>query len=139
MKLTVTKPTEIEASIIRIVASVNYGEEDIPNNFPLRVGDTWTASVAIDTGKILDWPESAYGKKWEFAMKVTDSGCYYLLGGEYPHLKELAKLENDYVPSCVPGEYGDYIDLKIGADGVIKNWHVNSKNIRQSFFRNDND
>ena len=37
MKVTIQVPKEIEVSYIIIDVPVEYGEEDIPNDFPLRV------------------------------------------------------------------------------------------------------
>ncbi len=52
-------------------------------------------------------------------MKVCDQGIYRLLQGG----KEVCSIVQDYVPNnLIPGEYGDYIDLDIGADGAILNW-----------------
>jgi hypothetical protein len=95
---------------------VRYQEEDIPNDFPLRQGDMWDATVDIDTGKIQNWPQ---GKTGDMHMKVCDGGTYTLLDKDGKSLAEIA----DYIPnSVVPGEYGDYIELKIDATGTITNW-----------------
>jgi hypothetical protein len=115
MKTTIKRPVEIEISHVLIKAPVRYEEEDIPNDFPLRKGDMWTAKVNIDTGQIEGWPK---GKDGYLHMKVTDSGSYSLLR---PDGTEAALLE-DYVPGVVPGESGDYIILEINTDGVITNW-----------------
>lgn len=117
MKLIVKRPVEIEVSHILIAVAVRYEEEDIPNDFPLRDGDIWRAKVEIDTGKIEGWPQ---GKTGDMHMKVCDEGTYTLLS---PAGNEIAKLENEYVPNdVVPGEDGDYIELKIDENGVITNW-----------------
>lgn len=56
--------------------------------------------------------------KAEARTKVADAAA--------PDFGVLATLENEYVPNgIVPGEYGDYIDLKINADGIITNWPKN--------------
>lgn len=116
MKVTVPTTKEIEIKHIYIEAPVRYGDEDIPYDFPLRVGDMWRAKVEIDTGKIVDWP---IGRTAYMHMKVTDSGAYTLLddGGAV-----VAKREQKYVPDVIPGEYGDYIELTIDANGIITNW-----------------
>ncbi len=68
---------------------------------------------------IEDWPE---GYAFDVYMKVCDGGCYYLLGEKE---KVLAAIVEDYVPhSIIPGDYGDYVDLKIDGSGRIKNWKV---------------
>lgn len=117
MKAKVMMEVEVEATEIEMVLAVRYGEEDIPNEFPGRKGDTLTLSVEIDTGKIAAWPE-----QWTAAnihMKVCDEGTYTLYSPDGTLIK---RLEGEYVPhGLVPGEYGDYVDLKI-ADGIITNW-----------------
>jgi hypothetical protein len=77
----------------------------------------WNATIEIDTGIIVGWPQGTSG---EFYMKVCDEGTYTLLdyGGN-----EIAKIENGYVPNGIlPGEYGDYLGLNIDTTGRITNW-----------------
>lgn len=117
MKATVFVEQEIEIAAIRIAVAVRYEEEDIPNEFPMRKGEMWEAVVEMDTGKIVGWPA---GKSGDMYMKVCDNGTYTLIGksGEAISIRE-----SDYVPhGVVPGEYGDYVDLKINSDGIITNW-----------------
>lgn len=48
----------------------------------------------------------------EFSFKVTDI-----------HSQVIVEQEDGYVPSFFPGEYGDYVDLKIDVrTGQIINW-----------------
>jgi hypothetical protein len=130
MKLTVNKPCEIEAIAIKCEMAVRYDEEDIPNDFPLRNGDMWDGTIDIDTGIIRNWPE---GKSGELSMKVCDEGTYTLLG---VNDEVLAKRENNYVPSCVPEQYGDYVEFSIDETGKIFNWsdYCTPENIVESFF-----
>ena len=112
-------PTTIEVNITHVLVNlpVRYDEEDIPNDFPLREGDMWNAKIEIDTGKIEGWP---LGRTGEFYMKVVDGGTYRLLDDKGA---VVAAIEQDYVPhGVIPGEYGDYVDFKIDAGGVIANW-----------------
>ena len=116
MKIETLIRTEVDVATIRIQVAVRCDEEDIPNDFPLRKGDMWEATVDVDTGQIKDWPK---GKSGDLQMKVCDSGTYTLFDREGKQLSE----RQDYVPNgVVPGEYGDYIDLKINSDGIITNW-----------------
>ena len=117
MKLKVKIEQEVEISTVHIEVAVRYEEEDIPNDFPLRKDDLWIADVDIDTGRIKDWP---IGKSGRLSMKVCDEGTYTLLDKTG---KIIATRAQDYVPNdLIPGEYGDYIDLKIDAQGFITNW-----------------
>lgn len=117
MKTKIKIEQEVEIALVRIQVAVRYEEEDIPNDFPLRSGDMWKALVEMDTGLIRGWPK---GKTGDLYMKVCECGTYTLMdsGGN-----EIAEIMNDYVPhGVVPGSCGDYIDLKINADGIITNW-----------------
>ena len=117
MKTTVLKRCEIEINTVRIVVPVRYGEEQIPNNFPRRSGDLWEAFIDIDSGEIAGWPRGVSGR---LSLKVCDEGVYTLLDEEG---LLVAERHQDYVPhGVVPGRYGDYIDLDIDHDGVIRNW-----------------
>lgn len=132
MKHTVKRPQEIEIKFLDINIPVRYEEEDIPNDFPLRNGDQWQAVIDIDTGKIEAWPE---GKTGEFYMKVCDQGCYRLLDAER---QEVACINEDYVPhGLVPGEYGDYVEMKIDATGTITNWPKSIDIDLSEFFGSD--
>lgn len=112
-------PTTIEVNITHVLVNlpVRYGEEDIPNDFPLREGDMWNAKIDIDTGKIDGWPQ---GKTGGFYMKVVDMGTYRLIDINGAIVGEVVE---DYVPhGVIPGEYGDYVDFDIDENGVITNW-----------------
>ena len=127
MKITVNKPVEIEVDAIRVELPVRYGTENIPGDFPLRVGDTWRGTIDIATGKIREWPE---GQSGEMSMKVCDMGIYQLLSGD----EEVGCINENYVPDCIPGRYGDYVDFEIDANGVITNWNTDAKEVASSFF-----
>ena len=131
MKLTVLKPTEIEVDAIRCVLDVRYGEEDMPADYPHRRDNVWDVTIDLETGQIRDWPKGV--EPLDLGMKVTDCGNYYLLSGKTP----VACLEDDYVPRCVPGQYGDYVDFKIDEHGRITNWDADAVEVRRSFFPED--
>ena len=102
---------------VRIALPVKYGEEDMPNNFPYRHGDMWSVVINADTGQISNWPA---GVAHKLHMKVTDGGTYELLNIDG---RVVLAIEENYVPhGVIPGEYGDYVILDIGPDGVIRNW-----------------
>ena len=120
MKITIPSTKEVEVGFILVAIPVLYGEEDIPNDFPLRKGEMWQAKINVETGKIDGWPQ---GKIGQFYMKVCDSGCYTLL--DY-FGNSVGNIECDYVPhGVIPGEYGDYVDFKINSEGKITNWPKN--------------
>lgn len=117
MKVQVTRHIEVDVKAVIIDIPVRYDEEDIPNDFPLREGDRWKATINVETGQIQDWPQ---GKSGSFDMKVCDEGTYTLIDQEG---NEVAKIDEDYVPNgLVPGSYGDYVELDIDENGIVTNW-----------------
>lgn len=131
MKHTILVPTEIDLGHIRIEAAVNYGEEEIANDFPGRRGDLWAAAVDLDTGKIEGWPA---GRAEKMHLTVKDCGTYFLFARDG---NPVARLDNNYVPhGVVPGKYGDTIELDIAEDGTVKNWP--RKPDVSAFFETDN-
>lgn len=132
MKTKIKIEKEVDITMVKIDVAVRYGEEDIPNDFPLRKGDMWSAIIDIDNQKVLDWPCGYIG---DLHMKICDSGSYYLLDSEG---NTVASIEQDYVPnSLLPGSYGDYLDLKIAEDGTITNWKYNPS--FSDFFKDEED
>lgn len=122
MKLQIPTTKEVNITRVRLALPVRYDDEDIPYDFPLRDGEMWTADVDIDTGKIHGWPKGQVGHIRN--MKVCDGGVYVLYDDAG---NEVARRE-DYVPhGLVPGEYGDYVSLKIDETGTITNWPKNPK------------
>lgn len=116
MNAKVPSKKSVSIKFIRLELAVRYDEEDIPNDFPMRHNDMWQATVNIDTGEIIGWPQ---GKSGKLDMKVCDEGIYTLLDDRN---KPLAKLDG-YVPhGVVPGEYGDYVRIDINDKGIITNW-----------------
>jgi hypothetical protein len=117
MKTIIKVEKEVDVESVSVSVAVRYGTEDIPADFPMRKGDTWSARINIDAGTILDWPQGQSGR---LSMKVCDQGTYRLLDAAG---LVIAERENDYVPNhLIPGEYGDYIDLDIDETGRIVNW-----------------
>lgn len=129
MELEVRLPKKINAIAIKCAMAVRYEEEDIPNDFPLRQGDAWVGIVDIATGVIRDWPA---GKSGRMHMKICDEGTYSLLG---ENDNVLASYEG-YVPDCIPGSYGDYVEFNIDENGKIENWgkYCSPSRVRRSFF-----
>lgn len=133
MKFTIKRPVETEITHVRVILPVRYGEEDIPNDFPMRIRDVWEATINVDTGQIEQWP---IGKSGHLGMKVCDEGTYILecrgteiVGG---------RIEHEYVPhGLIPGEYGDYVDFQIDENGNITNW-PKKPDVRK-FFGEDDD
>ncbi len=57
MKATIKGEKEVEITMVKVDVAVRYDEEDIPNDFPLRNGNMWSAIINIDEGRVLDWPK----------------------------------------------------------------------------------
>lgn len=138
MKITVMAPKEITVTHVKICLPVRYGEEDIPNDFPMRTGDIWQATVEIDTGRIIDWPINPRFQDCDLYMKVCDEGSYTLYSHFGDHWDKVTSIESDYVPhGLIPGKYGDYVDLQIRS-GVIQNW-PKKPDVSAFFSKNEED
>jgi hypothetical protein len=109
-------------------ARVRYWEDAVVNCYeyvagsliPCREGNSWKPSIELATGKILGWP---MGTTADIHYKICDDGDYWLADLEG---NKLYKWAGDYVPDrllCVGDSgYGDYIILKVRADGRIADW-----------------
>jgi hypothetical protein len=89
----------------------------------------WRACIDLDTGRVRNWPA---GVSAEVNMKVVDEGVYTLYDAAGDQLAE----RRDYVPTCLPGRYGDYVEFSIGGDGVVANWarFCTPERLAESFF-----
>lgn len=107
-------------------ATVNGEQDEDGSRIPLRDpkpndhlgGGDWLPVIDLDTGKIEGWPE---GTTADIHYKVCDDGDYALLDADHKVVIEI----DGYVPSlmCPEGEgYGDYVIMKVAADGSIANW-----------------
>jgi hypothetical protein len=119
VKIKVEREVEVKSILIRVQPRYigTSVDDDIAPDAPKLIGVVWEAEVDIDTGIVQNWPA---GAELDFHAKVCDAGSYYLKDafGEV-----VASIQNDYVPNdIVPGEYGDYIDMKIDKDGMVTNW-----------------
>lgn len=120
MKHTIKIEKEVYIKFINVYLPVRYEEEDIPNDFPLRIGDMWNATIEIETGKIIDWPQ---GQTGDMHMKVVDEGFYELLDEDD---NVVVSRKGDYVPNKLLPPYdgfGDYVHFKINEQGIITNWY----------------
>lgn len=129
MKAKIKVEKEVDIKTLKVIANnpdwedatVN-GIEDIDGDrIPCRVGNDWCPIIDIDTGIIKNWIK---GTTADIHYKVCDSGTYELLdsAGE-----SIVKNEGN-VPSILCPEregYGDYIIMKVNADGQICNWQPN--------------
>lgn len=121
MKTTIECPIEVNIVAVRMVLPVKYGTWDMLDDYPCRKGDTWEATVDMDTGQIRDWP--AGWPPHRLYMKVADGASFFLLD---PEGRTIAEIRENYVPhGVVPGKYGEYVDIEIDANGVIANWPKN--------------
>lgn len=139
MKKTITRKVTDEIDIRFLEIDIPLDPEDqaerCPPGFPGRYEKPGTDDPAwvkfrvdVDTGQIQDWKHDG---PFDFFAFPRDSGTYRLLG---PDEKVLAKLEQEYVPSVIPGD-GDSMDLKIDAKGFIKGWPTRPQPDFREFFR----
>jgi len=129
MLYDIPKTVETDIRFVKIDVNIRH-EEDFPKDFPFRHGSTWSLTIDIDSGVILDWPQGVSG---DLYMKVCDEGSYYLFDAD---MNQVGAIASGYVPNdLIPGDYGDYIGLEIDATGKVTNWpkHPNL----DKFFEND--
>lgn len=117
MKVTVYKPVELEIHTVRIEVELHDDvSESLPNHLFNDDGEL-DLLIEVDTGKVMSWQGSEPVNIYD---NVRDNGVYTLFGTDG---LEVSKIDNYYVPNdLIPGDYGDYINLEINADGVITNW-----------------
>lgn len=114
-----------QAKYLELNAGVRYwedaklnGEEDSDGQIPLRDGEDWSPTIELATGRVLDWPA---GVEADIHYKVCDAGAYWLLNSGKVRFAYQDGYVPDYLAIGQPG-YGDYIIMKIGADGMIAGW-----------------
>lgn len=111
-----------------VSAEVRYWEDATINGepsdesgdkIPLKEGDLWKPVIELATGRVLNWP---IGTTADIHFKVCDQGEYWLENDD----GKKVKWKGDYVPNsllCVGDNgCGDYIILKISAQGMIEGW-----------------
>lgn len=118
----------MSATYIEVSAEVRYwedatinGADDIGGTLtPFKRGELWCPVIRLADGQVMEWPT---GTVADIHFKVCDQGEYWLLD---EGKQRIGKWGGYYVPDdfLCPGDqgYGDYIILKINADGVIQKW-----------------
>ena len=111
MNITILKPTTVSVKFIEIVVEVEYGDEDIPYDFPGRSGTKAMWMIDIDEKRILDYENE---KNVSLDMKV-DGGTYTLIdeNGE-----DVVKLTKEYAPHGL-SKSGVYLTFDIDKDGFL--------------------
>lgn len=120
---------------------VNGVEDDASNpTIPCTVdtgrkiigGRRWIIKVNVDNGQIVNWTK---GVTADVHYKVCDDGTYTLLDENDNTIQEI----ESYVPRIFAIDdngYGDYVIMKIDADGFIKNWKFTHDDLDE-MIRND--
>lgn len=121
MKIKRVIREEIDAEFVWLRVDVRYDEEDMPNGFPGRTGDSWCVRIGLDDGRLCLYDGKPFPADvtCDLHMKVCDAGAYCLTGETGI---QLCGHREDYVPGFFPGNhYGDYLILDI-AEGRVRNW-----------------
>ena len=109
-------------------SSVNGQDDDDEENptMPCTVdAKRWVIKVNVDNGQIVNCTK---GVTAIVHYKVCDDGIYTLLDENDNVIQEI----ESYVPNvfCIDDEgYGDYVIMRIDADGFIKNWKFTQNDI----------
>jgi hypothetical protein len=118
----------MNATYIEVRAEVRYWEDATVNGTedsdgtltPFKRGELWCPVIRLADGQIVDWPA---GTVADIHFKVCDAGEYWLLD---ENKTRIGKWAGFYVPNAFlcHGDtgYGDYIIMKIDADGFVCNW-----------------
>ena len=153
MKISIMKPVEIEAKLLKVRAGVRYPEDsefieaendrkvnyisDDEENPKMPFMEVeydkyghkkfyWTPTIDLENGVIVNWPK---GVKVHVFYKVCDDfEC--TVYDEYDN--EVLHYEG-YVPDFMSIEeegYGDYIDMIIDENGCIQDWNITSSDIQ---------
>jgi len=115
--------TLVNIKTLEINVPVNYGDEDIPHNFPGRRGKMLNLVIDLEFNQILNYK---WHEPFDLYMKVVDGGIYTIKGDVVGGQPFSETLENDYVPRFL-GDYGDYISLHINEKGFLKNLQFDPK------------
>lgn len=121
MKIHYTQTISATANVSRIRMTLPVDEYDIEDGLRGCPGlsedeRSLTLAIDLDTFRVVDWPESA--GPMLIHIKARDKGVYELVD---PDGKVIATRDDDYVPPCVPGDYGDYVIFGVKPDGSIHN------------------
>ncbi|HYD02589.1 MAG TPA: hypothetical protein VEB22_15285 [Phycisphaerales bacterium] len=137
MRITVMQPVEIDVDAIRLEVPVVHEEEveDLGSDFPGLDPATKRLTLTLDlaTGTIRGWPA---GREASAHLMPRDEGSYFLLDGE----RVVASIEQNYVPRCLPGEFGDYVTFRVTGDGRVltygerREWKPRPSEVAEAFF-----
>lgn len=111
------KPSDVKFIRCVIKVATHHDEEEMPLDLPNFAKDrVFDITIDLKAKKVLNWK---YKEDFYLCIKAVDGGSYYLLD---KNKEVIAKLEREYVPNeCLPGEYGDYLELEVTTDGHILN------------------
>ena len=134
MKITITQPTEVDFKYIHCLLPYRE-DDDVPEC--LITNDKFKESpygekcrgkfldffIDVDARKIYRCGLPWLGGEFVLYIKVSDSGRYQLISEDNSGEVYTASGQiQDYIPNCIPNDYGDYINLEIAEDGTITNW-----------------
>ncbi len=125
MYVTKMEPVEVEACGIRVVVPVRYeDDQESLQGCPGFDGETLDIILDLD-GTVRGWD----GVSRHIHLKVCDEGTYSLLDG----IDDPIASVSDYVPHCLPQEYGDYLVMRVQESGDIERWAPTATAIERCF------
>ena len=119
---------QVPVKYLKAECCVRYWEDATVNDvgdvngdlIPCRIDDKWAPLIELATGRIEGWPK---GTTAYVHYKVCDDGVYELID---QHHRMISRVEGYVIEMMCPKEegYGDYVIMKVGANGQIANWKV---------------
>lgn len=127
MTITILRPVELEVDAVRVTAPIRYEEDQAElAGKPGVSGNCLSLVLDLDRLAVRDWPA---GETLDLHLKVVDQGTYELLRGD----EVVATKAEEYVPRCLPQQYGDYLVMHVGEDGSIRDWNPHPGEVAECF------
>ena len=154
MKMKVLKPIEIDIKYLDVFFGGRFYPEDLEINNdsfeelndifekypslkninPDGYEDMWLR-INVETGKVVNWPQTGIQNCYMHSIKIVDEGIYVLIDTNDKYIETY----RGSVPSCLEIDddgWGDYFEFTIQSNGKIKDWSFTEKHISELMGKN---
>ena len=148
MKTKILKPVDIEINYMDVFFGGRFYPEDLEingesfedlndifNKYPSLKNinpdgyeDLWLR-INVDTGEVVNWPQTGMQDCYMQSIKIVDEGIYVLIDSQGNYIDT-----RGYVPSCLEIDdngWGDYFEFTIQSNGKIKDWSFKQKHLNE--------